>query len=153
MGVTGNFVVWAGFYWSGRVLRCDWAGNCRSDLATLHASINSPCHCFKICLGISSSKWRVPVKYQEVTVRRLSVICIVCLLWRCPRTAGDILRPPCRREGRHTIVSSASPPRSGTSSFTRQKTGRRWNCLPRGKASVSFVLTFLFVSEIGISCR
>jgi hypothetical protein len=25
--------------------------------------------------------------------------------------------------------------------------------LPRGKASVSFVLTFLFVSEIGISCR
>ena len=33
--MSGNFVVWAGFYWIGRVLRCDWAGNCQSHLATL----------------------------------------------------------------------------------------------------------------------
>ena len=39
--VSGNFVVWAGFYWSGRVLRCDWAGNCQSDLATLPALLKS----------------------------------------------------------------------------------------------------------------
>ncbi len=31
-------MVWAGFYWIGRVLNCDWAGNCQSDLATLLAA-------------------------------------------------------------------------------------------------------------------
>ena len=40
--VSGNVVVWAGFYWIGRILRCDWAGNCQSHLDTGFGLIPAP---------------------------------------------------------------------------------------------------------------